>query len=131
MEVVISSRNRDPLSTDTWKERMTTFMNLHLAQLLDYDVDARLVVYDRVGRFSRGAGLPHRTLDDPCHKMAVIEVINMLRHPTEVAVKTHITHLVSKYGDEGRREDFEEIAFVFAIIVNAPLIKKNETCWEN
>jgi hypothetical protein len=131
MKFVIRSHERDPLPSGTWKERMTTFMNNHMDQLQEYDQCARLIVHDKLARFARGAGVPYRTLENACHKNAIVEIIKLFTYASESTVRLKISSLITNHAALDKREDFQEIAFVFAIIVNAPQIKKQETCWEN
>jgi hypothetical protein len=126
----IMPSHKEPLAIDTWTERMLSFMRIHVKQFKEYDMQNHLLVLERFQRFANGSGLPSRTSQNLRHKNAIEELTKLFKCVALEALSLQIAYLVKAYAILGRTKDFEEIAFIFAIVVNEPNIRKYETCWE-
>jgi hypothetical protein len=119
---------RESLPIAIWTNNMLAFMRTLVRQFKQYDINNHTLVIERFRRFESGNGLPSRTCDDVCHQNAVQELSRLLNCVALESLSLQIAFLVNEYADMGRTKDFEEIAFIFAIVVNEPNLRMYEIC---
>lgn len=115
-------------ATEKWIKNMTKFMQSQLKQALRYDCHECRLMYEKYQRFKNGTGAFNRTLKDPVHANAVRELSMLFESGMSgIEKKQYVTNLLHAYAQTDRQTDFEEIAFIFSIIVNSPMITMYET----
>lgn len=127
---IFSQPKEKSLNTASWIKNMNVFIHKHIEQTLDYSEHDIDIMFDTYKRFMRGAGTHNRSLNDPIHKNAIEELSSIIdNNKSHQFIGTHMSHLISAYAFSGRRAEFEEIAIIFSIIVNAPVIRRCEIPW--
>ena len=111
-----------------WMERMQIFLQRHLKQLTQYssaDID---VLFNRLNNFQKGNGSYEFAQKKDIHKAAVAEIVKMFDISRNVdKIKDYLWELSLSYLKQDKVEEFEHLAFIFSIIVNAPMIQMYET----
>lgn len=103
-------------------------MKNQLKQAFRYDSHECRLMYEKYERFKNGTGAFNRSLKDPVHANAVKELSMLFESGMSgVEKKQYVTNLLHAYAQTDRQTDFEEIAFIFSIIVNSPMITMYET----
>lgn len=111
-----------------WIQRMNHFMERHLKQLLQYSSADINVLLNRLQNFQRGNGSYQFVGKEAIHTAAVAEIAKMFDITRNVdKIKDHLWELSLSYLEQDRVEEFEHLAFIFSIIVNAPMIQMYET----
>jgi hypothetical protein len=122
--------NDTNIEVTVWAKRMCRFIKAHMQQTMNYSEAEVEIMYDKFQRFMRSAGSHNRTLADPIHKNAMDELQRVfMTGETHKTLENHLCELAITYGYTKRTIEFEEIALVFSIIVNAPMIRFYETKW--
>lgn len=111
-----------------WMERMNIFMERHLKQLLQYSSNDTNVIFDRLKNFQKGNGSYQFAEKKAIHKAAVAEIVKMFDITRNVdKIKDYLWELSLSYLEQDKVEEYEHLAFIFSIIVNAPMIQMYET----
>jgi protein-arginine kinase activator protein McsA len=114
--------------TEKWVNNMAKFMQSQLKQAFRYDCHECRIMYEKYERFKNGTGAFNRSLKDPVHANAVNELSMLFESGMSgIEKKQYVTNLLHAYAQTDRQADFEEIAFIFSIIVNSPMITMYET----
>jgi len=115
-------------ATEKWVNNMTAFMLSQLKQAFRYDCHECRLMYEKYERFKNGTGAFNRSLKNPVHANAMRELSMLFESGMSgVEKKQYVTNLLHAYAQTDRQTDFEEIAFIFSIIVNTPMITMYET----
>jgi hypothetical protein len=115
-------------ATEKWVNNMAKFMQSQLKQAFRYDYHECNLMYEKYDRFKHGTGAFNRSLKDPVHANAMRELSMLFESGMSgIEKKQYVANLLHAYAQTDRQADFEEIAFIFSIIVNSPMITMYET----
>lgn len=115
-------------ATEKWVNNMSKFMKSQLMQAFQYDGHECKIMYEKYERFKNGTGAFNRSFNDPVHANAMRELTILFEGGMKgIEKKQYVTNLLHAYAQTDRQKDFEEIAFIFSIIVNSPMITMYET----
>ncbi len=130
-ETVRACNGQLVISKDEWRSRMLCFIDDHISDLKEFDKSSLVIAMDRFDRFARGAGFPSKTLHDKRHSNAIQELARILIRPDfDLNINANFRELLNFYYEQGRIEDFEEIAWVFSIIINSVKIRRYDPMWD-
>jgi hypothetical protein len=116
----------------TWKEKMHVYLDGLIMQMNSYDINSHRHMIDKLNRFQNSSGIPYRYSSNLRHNNAIREVSSLFMTDNIVNLAhfyDKVMGLLDVYVMNKRIEDFEEIVYVLTIIINHPVILKNETRW--
>lgn len=122
-ECLAGKFKRSELPKKMWMSRMKEFIAEHISQFKTYTAYDILVMYRKLHTYENNGHIYDKTNK---HLQAIRIVSNMLRadlEPSAKRIKEELTSMATFYCNENREHEFEEIMFVFSIIVNAPMIQ--------
>lgn len=119
--------NRVKIPKDIWLFRMRNFISEHAYQLKHYGAYEVDVMYRKLHSYEISVS---NTNKGNKHSQAVKVVSGILRTipaPSPKQIRDELTTMSVDYCIEDKQHEFEEIIFVFSIIINAPMIQFYET----
>jgi hypothetical protein len=127
--IIVEDRSSSYIPQAEWARKMTRFVKRHVKQMDSYSYDELEIMCDTFKRFSRGAGAHNRNLSDPVHSKAieVLDTVFKVDFDTDSIHNDLIKQIPLYSASKTQQAEFNEVAFVFSIIVNAPALKKYET----
>lgn len=121
-EVIVRTDDKPALRKGVWVNRMTRFLNKHIVQISSYGFNEINRMHVKLQALIEGRGIFDYNLENPKHYNAVKELKSLFSSISDIeSMQESILELCQIYFATNRFEDFEHIAFVFAIIVNAPM----------
>lgn len=120
--------NRVEIPKDVWLSRMKKFIFKHINQFKYYDCNDIDVMYLKLRSYEISAS--NITNKQNKHSQAVQVVSNIFRNitdPTPLGIREELTKMAVDYSNEDKEHEFEEIMFVFSIIINSPNLQFYET----
>lgn len=120
--------NRVEIPKDIWLSRMTRFIYKHINQFKNYDCNDIEIVYMKLRSYEISSSNIINVQNK--HSQAIQVVSNLFRTIPELTLlqlKNNLTQMASDYLRNNKEHEFEEIMFVFSIIVNAPNLQFYET----
>jgi len=119
--------SRTTIPKEVWLCRMREFIKNHVMQLKHYcayDID---IMYQKLQSYDKNCQM---TNNNDKHSQAVkvlVEMFNTSPRPSPKQMREELTTMALDYCIDDKEHEFEEIAFVFSIIINSPMIKFYET----
>lgn len=120
--------SRAEIPKDLWLSRMKRFILKHINQFKYYDCNDIDIMYLKLRSYEIGAS--NIANKNNKHSQAVQVVSNIFRNVTEstpLQIRDELMKMSVVYSNEDKEHEFEEIMFVFSIIVNAPNLQFYET----
>jgi hypothetical protein len=97
---------------------------MQLKHYCAYDID---IMYQKLQSYDKNCQM---TNNNDKHSQAVkvlVEMFNTSPRPSPKQMREELTTMALDYCIDDKEHEFEEIAFVFSIIINSPMIKFYET----
>jgi hypothetical protein len=120
--------NRVEIPKDVWLSRMTRFIHKHINQFKHYDYNDIEIVYLKLRSYEISASNTSNAKNK--HSQAIHVVSDLFRtipELTPLQLREQLTQMASEYSKDDKEHEFEEIMFVFSIIVNSPNLQFYET----
>lgn len=122
--------NRVEIPKDVWLSRMTRFIIKHINQFKHYDCNDMDIMFLKLRSYEISIKNVNTTDTKHKHSQAVQVVSNLFRTTTEntpLQLREQLTKMAFDYSNDDKEHEFEEIMFVFSIIVNSPNLQFYET----
>jgi hypothetical protein len=114
------------LPKEIWMSRMTTFIENHIKQLKGYSYQDVQIMYEKLTQYQKGIIVIADNTNK--HHLAIKAIGTLFKNgQSSTMLREKLTILANEYCEENKEHEFEEIMFIFSIIVNAPMIKFFET----
>ena len=107
------------LPIQTWYERISKFIEVHVEQLETYSQTEIKVVEERLIRYLRNDSL-YIVNDITLESIAILEMAFKSQNNITLYLKTQ----ASQYALNNKREEFEQIMLNFSMIVNSPRFER-------
>lgn len=119
---------RVELAKEVWVSRMATFIYSHVKQIQNFSATEYEVMLARLAQYRKSIGPNPIKKDKHTHAISTLEMVFAKPiHPSTLA-KVLIGTSVD-YCESNQEHHFEEIMFVFTIIVHAPTMRYFETTY--
>lgn len=119
------------LPKEIWLSRMATFIHSLVKQIDNFNSEDYHVMIARLERYIKAIGHNPPKKDKHIHAVQVLETIFMNNaKPTPLKTSTIDQILINTsidYCNSNKEHHFEEVMFIFTIIVNAPMMRYFET----
>jgi len=128
-ECLAGKFNRVIVPKDIWLSRMSKFITEHIRQFKHYGVHDIDIIYRKLHTYEVNTQNSKEDTTNK-HSQAVKVVSGMLRNipaPSPKQMREELTTMAVDYAMNDKEHEFEEIMFVFSIIINAPMIQFYET----
>lgn len=119
--------NRTEIPKQLWLSRMKIFIADHIKQYKNYSFQDIQIIYQRLRAYEQSTNM---LKDKNKHSQAVkilSGIFNVYPHLSPKQIREELTTMAVDYCINNKEHEFEEIAFVFSIIVNSPMIRFFET----
>jgi len=120
--------NRITIPKELWLCRMQEFITNHVQQLKHYCSHDYDIMYQKLHSYENNVRVRCHNNDKHSQAVQVLSgMFNVTPCPSPKQLREVLTTMALDYCMADKEHDFEEIAFVFSIIVNSPMIKFFET----
>lgn len=117
---------RVELPKEIWLSRMATFIHSHMKQINGFSLVEYDMMITRLEQYRKSIGPNPTKKNKHTHAIQVLETL--FAEPTKTSILTKVLINTSiDYCNHNREHHFEEIMFIFTIIVNAPMMCYFET----
>lgn len=124
-ECLAGKFNRAEIPKELWLSRMRKFIATHISQFKHYSCRDIDIIYNKLHVYEQTA-----TMSDNKHSQAIkilSSIFNVSPRPSPKQICEELTTMALDYCVDNKEHDFEEIVFVFSIIINSPMISFYET----
>jgi hypothetical protein len=126
-ECLAGKFNRNAVPKELWLCRMREFIANHIAQFKNYSSHDIDIMYKKLHEYETNIKVAN---DNTKHSQAVrilSEIFNTSPPPSPKQLRDELTTMALDYCVVDKEHEFEEVVFVFSIIINSPMIKLYET----
>lgn len=119
--------NRTEIPKELWLSRMRTFITEHISQFKHYsswDID---IIYHKLRAYEQSSNISDKNNKHSQAVKTLSSIFNTYPRPSPKQIREALTTMAVDYCMDNKEHEFEEIAFVFSIIINSPMIKFYET----
>lgn len=126
-ECLAGKFNRSEIPKEVWLSRIRKFIVDHIQQFKQYtphDID---IIYHKLRAYETNANMSENQNKHSQAVKVLSGIFNAFPRPSPKQIREELTTMALDYCVDNKEHDFEEIVFVFSIIVNSPTIKFYET----
>ncbi len=114
---------RTQLPKEIWLRRMYSFICKHILQFKDYSAYDIDVMLNKLNQYMKSI-----SDNETKHAKAIIILNDIFcKAPSPAMLRVALREMSVSYCSQDKEHEFEEIAFVFSIIVTAPILGLYET----
>lgn len=118
---------RTEIPKDLWLSRMRGFISDHISQFKHYSSHDIDIIYHKLRAYEQTSNMSDIKNKHTQAVRIVSNIFNVNPRPSPKQIREELTTMALDYCVDNKEHDFEEIAFVFSIIINSPMIKFYET----
>lgn len=126
-EYLAGKFNRTELPKELWLSRMREFIANHILQFKHYNSHDIDIMYQKLQAYEQSSNMSDNKDKHTQAVRIISNIFNVNPRPSPKQIREELTTMALDYCVNNKEHDFEEIAFVFSIIINSPMIKFYET----